>query len=253
MEVIIQIIVSLAVVIFLYYLLSGAKGQFSILLVILYSLTASYLVRIYFFNDTIYNVYNGFLLGLCYFKIKEVFGFNSMNSDFDEGESESQAGKASIKRNYLLLAGLIIFVAMFYMKAVHWTKEGFTAEEWFYKGRIYIERGDFKSAVFAYDNASSLNPMSIEPYYNKGLLYAAMGEYEKAIYSFDRSIQLFGKSADVYNYKGVCYMELGKYDEAVKNFNKALDLEPKNEQAIINLDYIAQLKKEKVRSRMGNN
>ena len=70
----------------------------------------------------------------------------------------------------------------------------------------------------------SLNPRDDLEYYKRGKIYFNLGNYEQAIWDYNQAIKLNPHVINYYYSRGVCYKKFGKNAEAEKDFAKAKEL-----------------------------
>jgi len=95
------------------------------------------------------------------------------------------------------------------------------------KGRDFLGRGDFDTAIASFTEAIRLDPNYAEAYYNCGKAYSNKGEYDKAIEDYTKAIRRkphtrFGSMA--YKDRGDAYGEKGELQKAKADLDKAKSL-----------------------------
>lgn len=128
------------------------------------------------------------------------------------------------------------------------------------KGKASAAKGDYKSALIAFDEAVSLNPTNgmtyyhradalselgrideaikdytfmiafktelKKAYYNRGSLFLKKKNFYVAIDDFDKSLAIDSKNVNAYYNRGSAYYSLNNFDNALKDFSQAISLKP---------------------------
>ncbi len=95
------------------------------------------------------------------------------------------------------------------------------------KGQDRFEKGDFFSAINAYQKAIKFNPnQSFEVYFKLGKALGATGKVSDAIACYQKVIELQPDFADVYWHLGQLQSQQGQLDHAIANYKKALNITP---------------------------
>lgn len=137
--------------------------------------------------------------------------------------------------------------------------------DWFSKGNIAKEKGNYEEAIQYYSFFIKKNPNNSNAYYNRGLTKLIIEDYKGAIQDFNTAIEInqyfdiaymsrgtakyflgdskgairdFDKSiainpnqTSVYVARGQINSHLGYYDEAIRDYNKAIENNPLDENA----------------------
>lgn len=74
-------------------------------------------------------------------------------------------------------------------------------------------------------------------YYEKGYVYAEQGQYQNAIESFNKAVKINPKYADAWCGMGFAYKNLGDLSKALKCFQRAVKFDPKYEVAWYNMGH----------------
>jgi tetratricopeptide (TPR) repeat protein len=117
------------------------------------------------------------------------------------------------------------------------------------RGMTYLEQGDDKKAIDAFDEAIRQDPQDAIAYYNRGVAYnriaqgvtgsgmvragSNISQYQSAIQDFDQAIRL-NPQADAYFNRGFAYRNLGQFERAIEEFDEALRLNPQHAEAYYN-------------------
>ena len=99
--------------------------------------------------------------------------------------------------------------------------------------------GKPEMAVPFFSAAITRDPSNPEFHYNLGTALFRMGEYEKSIVELQAAIPLFNPpSWKAMNNLGVAYAKVGRRDEAIGEFQQVLKIDPKNAEALQNLQFL---------------
>ncbi len=111
------------------------------------------------------------------------------------------------------------------------------------RGMTYLEQGDYRKAIDAFDEAIGLDPRDAIAYYNRGVAYYSLDRseqvrggldlYQLAIQDFNDAIRL-NPQADAYYSRGVAYRKLGQFERAIEDFDEAIRLNPQYAEAYYN-------------------
>lgn len=125
-----------------------------------------------------------------------------------------------------------------------------------YYGKAYalIELNRFDEAAAALDRALELSPANPQFLTERGYLYRASREWDKMLASNQAALEHVAlapeslrdtERARALRGAGYALIELDRLDEAERHFRDSLKIEPKNQVALGELDYIKQLRKKK--------
>ena len=112
------------------------------------------------------------------------------------------------------------------------------AETFFSIGNLLSEGDKKEGAIFAYDQATYLNPEHTHAYYNRGRAKGGLGQYKAAIADFDETIRLEPDNAKAYFGRGYAKYGMGEYNSAIADFDETIRLEPDNAQAYNNRGHL---------------
>lgn len=125
----------------------------------------------------------------------------------------------------------------------------FLQDAWYeYQGHLAYNRSDFDQAGKMYTKLLQQNPYSPTANYNMGLVLYAQKNYDASIHSFERAAkqvkgnQVLQEQA-LFN-QGNVYVEQKKLCEAMTAYSKVLELNPKNDRARHNLEYVKKMLQE---------
>ena len=98
-----------------------------------------------------------------------------------------------------------------------------------------LQSGEYRAAIYAYDDVISSNPREASLHYYQGICYYQLKHYERAIRSFTRAIVL-DKTVGYFYLRAKSYAHLEVHDKALIDYDKAIRLlDTQNE--IHNSDY----------------
>ncbi len=101
-------------------------------------------------------------------------------------------------------------------------KTSASAVSLFSKAKAFQERGDYYSAIEAYQESLQVNPQYGDAWYNLALCTFSLGEYDLTVEYADTAAKYSRNLSDVQNLKGLALISLGKIDEASATFNTVL-------------------------------
>ena len=105
----------------------------------------------------------------------------------------------------------------------------------FENGRSFFAKGDYDSAIKAWNEIITLDARNAHAYFNLGLLYQDKGDNDKAIANFTEVIRLNGNDAEAFFRRGATYYNKGDRDwPAIADFNEAIRLNPNYVEAYSN-------------------
>ena len=107
-------------------------------------------------------------------------------------------------------------------------EESVIVSEWCSKGIAFYEKGLYKDALMAFEEAVTVEPQNAAVWRKKGLTLGRLDRCEDALIAFERSIEIDPKYAVAWHDKGVAFEGLGRHEEALEVFEKAIDIEPNN-------------------------
>ena len=102
----------------------------------------------------------------------------------------------------------------------------------FYYGRCYIKKEEFKKAVNYLEKAFNLNPIGYIAFY-LAKAYLLNDQFSKAVEYIDDALQLHISErvqAGLNYFKAGGLLELGNKEESLKAAQKAVDLKPENQE-----------------------
>ena len=97
------------------------------------------------------------------------------------------------------------------------------AEDYYSEGQDLSTEGNFKTAIFKFDQAIADNPYQKDAYIQMGLCYAFLNQHDSAIRAYGELLRLYPENTAANYYSGVSKYKQQKYLDAVLYFNKAID------------------------------
>jgi len=105
-------------------------------------------------------------------------------------------------------------------------------------GNYYLNRGEPRLAMAAFEMASKLDPDGIQPLVNISIVHARLGELQKAEAALKRALSLAPTSAPANYNMALLKAELGDLPAAEQYLRKALESDPALAEAAYNLSVI---------------
>lgn len=102
-------------------------------------------------------------------------------------------------------------------------------------GKIYKQKGDFKSAIEVYQALVELDPYEADNFYQLGFSYQMVQRLQEARKSYESSLRLEPENVNATMNIGLVYLALGDVPRAVKYTKKAAELKPDSAEAQANL------------------
>src|SRR6185312_13891406 len=94
----------------------------------------------------------------------------------------------------------------------------------------YWGRGDFISALQAFDAALALRPNDADALSGKGFVLRRQGDFAAAIAALTRALELDPRDISLLNSLGETFSAVSRYAQAAPLYQRALDLDPENVQ-----------------------
>ena len=92
-------------------------------------------------------------------------------------------------------------------------------------GTGYLEDGNYKEAVTAFQKAVDEGKKTAEAYRGLGMAYYEQEDYASAKDAFEKALAAGGeKNQVIYNLLGICGMKLNDYNYALEQFNQGISL-----------------------------
>jgi tetratricopeptide (TPR) repeat protein len=108
------------------------------------------------------------------------------------------------------------------------TFQGFTAEQWYAKGRGLWQQGRYsraKEAALYFTHAIELDSDFKQAYNSRGIAYSQLERYHLALEDFEEAIDLDENYKNAHNNRGVTYELLGDLDDALEDFDRAIEID----------------------------
>lgn len=102
-------------------------------------------------------------------------------------------------------------------------------------GLTWMEQGDLKAAIHAFEQVIQLNPDHGQAHYNLGIALQKLGDLNGAIGHYDHAIRLNPNEAGAHYNLAIALQAQGKLQAAVASYSAALQLRPAYPEALINL------------------
>jgi tetratricopeptide (TPR) repeat protein len=102
------------------------------------------------------------------------------------------------------------------------------------RGKAYLAKGDFDSAIADDTKAIEIDPKDADAYDGRGYAYHAKGDFDRAIADYTKVIEIDPRSVAAYGNRGYDYETKGDFERAAADFTKAIEIDPKNADAYIN-------------------
>lgn len=101
-----------------------------------------------------------------------------------------------------------------------------------------IQAGEYQRAINTLNQATNLNPGTVETYINRGIAYAKLGSNQSAIANFDQAIKISPQNIDAYFIRGEQYLEMGNYNQAIADYEQVINLDPNYTNVYLSRGYI---------------
>lgn len=140
--------------------------------------------------------------------------------------------------------GAITLIFLFASVSVAWGDSHSSLNN---KGNEMYKKGDYKKALEFYNQAGIEKPDLPEIRYNLGNSLHQQKEWEKALQNYQKALQDTPdlNQAQIYYNMGNTFYRLDKYPEAIEAYKKCLEINPKDEDAKYNLEYVRKKLQEK--------
>ena len=153
----------------------------------------------------------------------------------------------TMKHLKLILTGLTVLLVI----QTGWTQ---AERNKVVEGNKLYEKEDFDQALNKYRDAQVNAPESPLLKYNIGDAQYKMNKYEEALKEYESSLNVDDalKQAESYYNMGNTQYRLNKLPEAIESYKKALELNPNDEDAKYNLEYVRQVLKDQAQKQQQN-
>jgi tetratricopeptide (TPR) repeat protein len=96
------------------------------------------------------------------------------------------------------------------------------------------QKGDYKGAIAAYEEALQINPSHPDAYFQRAVAYYDLKNYQAAFEDLNQVVRLTPNSPVAYMNRGLTQDLLQKNQEAIKDYSKAISLNPNYVAAYLN-------------------
>jgi tetratricopeptide (TPR) repeat protein len=96
----------------------------------------------------------------------------------------------------------------------------------FWRGRIYQDLGDYRSAIDDFTRAIKLNPNDAYNFQSRGINYAFEKDYVSAIEDYTSALELMPDNDRHLYLRAQAYFEWGKYEDAIEDYTAAIEQNP---------------------------
>ena len=117
------------------------------------------------------------------------------------------------------------------------------AEKLFFRARSYSIKGKAKKALLFFDRTIDLYPLHDQAWTYRSLLYVEMGQFKTALEGLNQSLQLNPKNFTAFFAKGECLMKLSRSREAIDWFQEGLSRFPEQKTLLTEFRSLASSKK----------
>jgi len=100
------------------------------------------------------------------------------------------------------------------------------------RGEIFMNLGNFNSAVTAYSHAIELTKTQSEYYIQRGKAYSKTGKYDSALDDLKKAINLDPGNFSLYIERSWLYNQMKMYKESIEDISFYLELFPEDDHAI---------------------
>jgi len=101
-------------------------------------------------------------------------------------------------------------------------------------GCLYIDKGDYDSAVKKLNAAVKIQPDLKDGFINLAYALFHLSKYNDAISNLKKAALLDNKDADIYLNMGLLYEKLHQYDNAISSYSEAIKINPQYISSYIN-------------------
>ena len=90
------------------------------------------------------------------------------------------------------------------------------------------QKGDYNSAIAAFDAAVEIDPKFAPAYFNRGFARGMQKDYDGAVADYTKTIELNPQFVSAYYQRGTIKGKLADFDAAITDFQQAIKLDPNN-------------------------
>ncbi len=109
-----------------------------------------------------------------------------------------------------------------------------TYEVAFQIGFIYLQLGNYQSAISFLEKAVRINPLGLEAQINLAAIFNINGKFQKSISILNNVTNLDSSFKEAWLNKGVAYSSIGKFEESNYCYDQAIKIDPNYLEAISN-------------------
>ncbi len=118
---------------------------------------------------------------------------------------------------------LFLFAGMIGQGCTQSNNKALSAAE---KGRILLEKNQFREAITEFDLAIEANPKDALAYYDRGVAYERIEKLDQAVADYTSALALNPKEVRAINNRAVVHIRRKKPQEAIADFTQAIKLAP---------------------------
>jgi Zn-dependent membrane protease YugP/Flp pilus assembly protein TadD len=102
-----------------------------------------------------------------------------------------------------------------------------TADPWYLRGTLRLDREDYQGAIDDLSKAFDLEPSDPATLLtNRGLAWLKLGQLERALQDTNDALALVPDDAVAHNNRGVIYRELGNFQQSESDLRRAIEIDP---------------------------
>jgi len=139
-----------------------------------------------------------------------------------------------------IIVGLIPLAisVIFIIRSIRKQKVKNTVQALYDKGKLFMDRKDWDTAIQVFTEALIINPNDDIVYFYRGNAYLYKNDCDRAIADYSETIRIDPNDAGAYNNRGYAYERKGYIQQAVADYECALRLDPNNTQYRDNLQRV---------------
>jgi len=107
------------------------------------------------------------------------------------------------------------------------------SEEYFQKGKSFLDAGKFERAIVFFDESLKLNNEFIPAYFGRARAYTGLERSEEAYNDLSSVIRLDPKNVEALIARGNVSIEKEVFDQAIMDFDRAIRIDPQNAGALV--------------------
>ena len=101
---------------------------------------------------------------------------------------------------------------------------GLKADDYYALANDKYDKGDYKGAIVAYNEAIQINPNFVEAYLFRGIARFDLGDKQGAIQDYNQALKIDPNFARAYIARGIAHYDLGDKQGAISDFQQAVRL-----------------------------